>query len=75
MRPIPQREIVSFDNDTSKVFGPVFGEDPAVNEASTELAEIAAPLAYMAETYPDISPTYFILHDPGTAGQHASQRA
>lgn len=63
---------VSFDNDTSKVFGPVFGEDPAVNEASTELAEIAAPLAYMAETYPDISPTYFILHDPGTAGQHAS---
>ena len=63
---------VSFDNDTAKVFGPIFGDDPVVNEAPAEIAEIAAPLAYMAETHPDLSPSYFILHDPGTAGQHVS---
>lgn len=63
---------VSFDGDTSKVFGPVFGDDPAVNAAPADLADIAAPLTYMADTHPDLVPTFFVLHDPGTAGQHVS---
>lgn len=63
---------MSFNNDTSKVFSPVFGDDPAINETPADLAEIAAPLIYMTETFPDLSPTYLILHDPGTAGQHVS---
>ena len=62
----------SFENDTAKVFSPIFGEDPPLNEAPADLAEIASPIAYMYTEYPDLQPTYLILHDPGTAGQHVS---
>ncbi|WP_375210574.1 PepSY-associated TM helix domain-containing protein [Hyphomonas jannaschiana] len=62
----------SFGGDTTKVFSPVFGEDPPLNESPAGLAEIAAPIAYMHAEYPDLKPTFFILHDPGTAGQHVS---
>ena len=65
----------SFDGDTGKVFSPIFGEEPAENEAPAPMAEIAGPLAWMAETHPDLQPTYFILHDPGTAGQHVNMIA
>lgn len=62
----------SFGNDTAKVFSPIFGEDPPLNEAPADLAEIASPISHMYTEYPDLHPTYLILHDPGTAGQHVS---
>jgi uncharacterized iron-regulated membrane protein len=62
----------SFGNDTAKVFSPIFGEDPPLNEAPADLAEIASPISHMYTEYPDLQPTYLILHDPGTAGQHVS---
>ena len=62
----------SFDGDTDKIFDPVFGGEPAPIEGAAPLANIKAPLDYMAQNYPDISPMYFILHDPGTNGQHSS---
>jgi len=34
--------------------------------------DIAGPLTYMSENYPDLLTTYYILHDPGTAGQHVN---
>ncbi|MEM9572140.1 MAG: PepSY-associated TM helix domain-containing protein [Pseudomonadota bacterium] len=62
----------SFSGDITKVFGPVFGAEPAPVEGAAPLAEIAGPIAYMNSNYPDLLPTYFILHDPGTAGQHST---
>lgn len=61
---------VGFDNDTTAVFSPVFGSEPEAAAVQAGPANIAGPLAYMAREYPDLDVTYFILHDPGTAGQH-----
>ncbi|MEP2988488.1 MAG: PepSY-associated TM helix domain-containing protein [Parasphingorhabdus sp.] len=59
-----------FNNDTDAVFSPVFGGEPAIDEAVAPVAAIAKPLRYMEESFPDLNAAYFILHDPGTAGQH-----
>lgn len=63
---------VGFNNDTDALFAPVFGGEPEPIEGEAQVADIAGPLAYMAREYPDLAPTYFILHDPGTAGQHST---
>jgi len=63
---------VGFNNDTGAVFDPVFGGEPEPNSASAQVATISAPLSYMAREFSDLDVTYFILHDPGTAGQHSS---
>lgn len=61
-----------FGNDTTKVFEPVFGSEPEMNGAAAPVAAIDKPLRFMASEYPELNVTYFILHDPGTAGQHVS---
>ncbi|MEM6475047.1 MAG: PepSY-associated TM helix domain-containing protein, partial [Pseudomonadota bacterium] len=61
-----------FGGDTEAVFEPVFGGEPAPVEGAAKVANIAGPLAYMAEQFPKLDTTYFILHDPGTAGQHST---
>ncbi|MEQ3746148.1 MAG: PepSY-associated TM helix domain-containing protein [Henriciella sp.] len=63
---------VSFFGDIDRVFDPVFGAEPASIEGAAQLAEIAAPVTHMQENHPDLLPTFFILHDPGTAGQHST---
>ncbi|MEM1052379.1 MAG: PepSY-associated TM helix domain-containing protein [Pseudomonadota bacterium] len=63
---------VGFNNDTGAVFEPIFGGEPDPVEGEASVADIAGPLHYMAREYPDLAPTYFILHDPGTAGQHST---
>ncbi|MEM8982159.1 MAG: PepSY-associated TM helix domain-containing protein [Pseudomonadota bacterium] len=62
----------SFGGDTTAVFSPIFGGEPAPVEGDAPLANIAGPLAYMNDTYPELLTTYFILHDPTTAGQHTT---
>lgn len=62
----------SFGGDTGKVFDPIFGSEPAPSEAAAALSDIAGPLEYMSENFPDLLTTYYILHDPGTAGQHVN---
>ncbi|MFN3473592.1 MAG: PepSY-associated TM helix domain-containing protein [Blastomonas sp.] len=59
-----------FDNDTEALFAPVFGGEPEMAAGKADAADIAGPLAYMAREHPNLNVTYFILHDPGTAGQH-----
>lgn len=63
---------VSFSGDFFAVFSPVFGGEPPAIDGDAAIAEIAAPIAYMQDNYPDLLPTYFILHDPATAGQHST---
>ncbi len=60
----------NFDGDIDKVFSPVFGEEPPEIVGKAPIANIAGPLKYMASEYPEQPPTFFILHDPATAGQH-----
>ena len=62
----------NFDGDIEKVFAPVFGEEPPMIDGRAPLANIEAPLKFMQTEFPDRPPTYFILHDPATAGQHIS---
>ena len=59
-----------FDNDTGAVFAPTFGAEPAADAGPAPMAELARPLAFMAERFPDLDVSHVILHDPGTAGQH-----
>lgn len=56
--------------DMEAVFAPVFGAEPAHDDRAAPLADIAAALRHMAAAYPEVRPTYVILHDPATAGQH-----
>lgn len=62
----------NFGGDTGQVFDQVFGSEPEAAEGAAEIAEIAGPLHYMTDTYPELETAYFILHDPGTAGQHVN---
>ncbi|MEM9530418.1 MAG: PepSY-associated TM helix domain-containing protein [Pseudomonadota bacterium] len=62
----------SFEGDTNRVFAPVFGGEGAPSEETAPLANIEGPLSYMAQEFPQLPLTFFILHDPGTAGQHSS---
>lgn len=64
--------IFNFNGDFEKVFPPVFGEEPAELEGRSPIAQIAAPIKYMSTEFPSQEPTFFILHDPATAGQHVS---
>jgi len=63
---------VNFDGDVEKVFAPVFGEEPPIIEGEAPLASIEGPLKFMQEEFPNRPLTYFILHDPATAGQHVN---
>lgn len=63
---------MSYGGDTEPVFSPVFGEEPAPDAAPAPLGDIAGPLSYVGENFPEHPPTYFIMHDPGTAGQNSS---
>ena len=60
-----------FNNDTDAVFNPVFGGEPAGDERLADVGKISQPLHYMKDNFPDLHTAYFILHDPGTAGQHS----
>ncbi|MEM1106097.1 MAG: PepSY-associated TM helix domain-containing protein [Pseudomonadota bacterium] len=62
----------SFGGDTTKVFAPIFGSEMPAQAPVSELAEIAAPLTYMSQTYPDNPVTFYVVHEPGTGGQYSS---
>ncbi|MEH3106936.1 MAG: PepSY-associated TM helix domain-containing protein [Sphingomonas fennica] len=59
-----------FGGDTMKVYAPIFGGEPTPNPAPAPLPDVAAALATLGRSQPQAVPTYVILHDPGTRGQH-----
>ncbi|WP_432770755.1 MAG: PepSY domain-containing protein [Sphingopyxis sp.] len=59
-----------YKNDLDAAYAPIFGEEHAQDARAAPLADVAAPLAYMAANHPGVRPTYVILHDPQTRGQH-----
>lgn len=56
--------------DTLAAYAPIFGAEHPVDKRPAPLPNVAAPLAYMAAAYPDVTPTYVTIHDPGTRGQN-----
>ena len=61
---------LSHDGDIERVFSPIFGEEPAADARPAPLPNVAAAMRHMASAEPGVTPTYVILHDPGTRGQH-----
>ncbi|WP_137679624.1 PepSY-associated TM helix domain-containing protein [Aurantiacibacter suaedae] len=59
-----------YDGDTEAVFASLFGDEPEADAAPAALPDVTAAMRYMEREYPKIAPSYIVLHDPGTAGQH-----
>ena len=52
------------------IYAPVFGHEPAPNPTKAALPDIATALRAVRTRVPDAVPTYVIVHEPGTLGQH-----
>ncbi|NIJ30651.1 putative iron-regulated membrane protein [Sphingomonas insulae] len=52
------------------IYAPVFGQEPTPNPAKATLPDVATALAALHTRVPHAVPTYVIVHEPGTAGQH-----
>lgn len=61
---------VFYGNDTQAAYAPIFGGEPRADARPAPMADVAAPLAWFARHHRGLRPTYLILHDPGTRGQH-----
>lgn len=59
-----------YKNDVEAAYAPIFGGEHGADPGPAPLANVAAPLAWLAKNQPQVRPTYVILHDPGTRGQH-----
>ncbi|WP_230293128.1 PepSY domain-containing protein [Croceicoccus sp. Ery5] len=59
-----------YGGDVAAVYEPIFGGEPAGDDAPAPAPDVAAALRYMARHYPQVEPSYAILHDPLTRGQH-----
>ncbi|PTS90920.1 peptidase [Sphingomonas sp. HMWF008] len=56
--------------DLEKVYAPIFGHEPAPNAKAAALPDVAAALRLLGNRVAQAKPTYVIVHDPGTRGQH-----
>ncbi|SFP86554.1 PepSY-associated TM helix domain-containing protein [Sphingomonas rubra] len=56
--------------DLARAYAPVFGTEPTPDPAPAPLPDIAVALRTLATRVPQAVPTYVIVHDPGTRGQH-----
>ncbi|KQS03004.1 peptidase [Sphingomonas sp. Leaf357] len=56
--------------DAAKIYAPIFGHEPKPDPSGAPSPDIAAALRTLATRVPYAVPTYVIVHDPGTRGQH-----
>lgn len=56
--------------DLEKAYAPIFGHEPAPDTTAAPLPDIATALRTLAVRVPQATPTYVIVHDPATRGQH-----
>lgn len=59
-----------YKSDVEAAYAPIFGGEAKPDARPAPLANVAAPLTWLARQHPQVRPTYVILHDPGTRGQH-----
>jgi uncharacterized iron-regulated membrane protein len=58
-----------YRGDLEAAYAPVFGAEGKPDPRAAPLPDVAAAIRSMAEHFPDVRPSYVILHEPGTAGQ------
>lgn len=56
--------------DIEAAYAPIFGEEGQPDARPAGVPDVAASLHTMARRFPGVTPTYVIVHDPLTAGQH-----
>lgn len=61
---------LGYKGETEAFYAPIFGKEAAPDPAPAPIVDVGAALRHMKRTYPDVTVTYAILHDPQTAGQH-----
>jgi hypothetical protein len=61
---------LDYEGDVEAVYAPVFGAEPAEDGTPAPLANIGAALRFMVEEHGDKDPTYVLMHEPKTEGQH-----
>jgi uncharacterized iron-regulated membrane protein len=59
-----------YGGDTEAFYATIFGEEGEPDAAPAPLPNVAAALRHMEANYPEVRPTYVVVHEPGTAGQH-----
>ncbi|MFD1787055.1 PepSY-associated TM helix domain-containing protein [Sphingomonas floccifaciens] len=59
-----------YGGDTLAAYAPIFGAEHPVDKRPAPLPDVAGPLRHMAAAYPEATPTYVTIHDPGTRGQN-----
>ena len=57
------------DGDMEGFYAPVFGTDPAQDMTPAPVHDIAGALTNFGAAHEGLTPTYVIMHEPGTAGQ------
>ena len=60
----------AYEGDSEAAIAPIFGDEPAENANAAPPAKLVPALEYMEREFPEVRPSYIILHDPGTVGQH-----
>ena len=58
-----------YGGDVEALYGSIFGEEGEPDPASAPLPNVARALRYVEANYPEVRPTYVVVHEPGTAGQ------
>lgn len=56
--------------DMERAYAPIFGDEPAADARAAALPDVAAALRTLALRTREAVPTYVIVHDPATRGQH-----
>jgi uncharacterized iron-regulated membrane protein len=56
--------------DLERVYAPIYGAEAKSDPASAALPDIRTALTTLAARVPSARPTYVIVHEPGTRGQH-----
>lgn len=56
--------------DIERTYGAIFGAEAKPDARPAPLPDAAAALTTLARRFPGVEPSYVILHDPGTQGQH-----
>lgn len=58
-----------YDGDVEALYSTIFAEEGEPDPAPAPLPDIARALRHVDAQFPDVRPTYVIVHEPGTAGQ------
>jgi uncharacterized iron-regulated membrane protein len=58
-----------YHGDDDLTYAPIFGGEPAINQAPAPTPDLAAALGYMRAHYPEVAVSYATIFAPRTAGQ------